>query len=203
MGRAHISLATTCLYLAGCSGDTPQPKGEVSAPEASSPWFVEVAEERGLTWEHSKGGEVRYWFPEIMGPGVGVLDYDRDGDMDLYLVQSGDLSEPQSENASNRLFANDGKGRFEDVTGAAQATERGYGMGCACADYDGDGWTDIYVTNVGENALLKNDGAGGTFTESAGAAGVDDDGWGTSCAFMDIDLDADRDLFVVNYLNWS
>ncbi len=203
MGRAHTSLAMTCLCLAGCSGDTPQPKGEAPAPSASPPWFVEVAEERGLTWQHSKGGEVRYWFPEIMGPGVGVLDYDRDGDMDLYLVQSGDLSKEESENASNRLFANDGQGRFEDVTSSAQATERGYGMGCACADYDGDGWTDIYVTNVGGNALLKNNGAGGTFTETAGAAGVDDDGWGTSCAFMDIDQDGDLDLFVVNYLNWS
>ena len=203
MGRAHISLATTCLCLAGCSGDNPQSTGADPSPAVSSPWFVEVAEERGLTWEHSKGEEVRYWFPEIMGPGIGVLDYDRDGDMDLYLVQSGDLSVEEGGNAGNRLFANDGQGDFVDVTDAAQATERGYGMGCACADYDGDGWTDIYVTNVGRNALLKNGGAGGTFSETAGDAGVNDDGWGTSAAFMDIDQDGDLDLFVVNYLNWS
>ena len=203
MRRANITLITTCLCLAGCSGDTPPPKVEEPVSPASPPWFVEVAEERGLIWEHSKGENVRYWFPEIMGPGVGVLDYDRDGDMDLYLVQSGDLGVEESENAGNRLFANDGQGGFKDVTQGSEASDRRFGMGCACADYDGDGWTDIYVTNVGRNALKKNNGESGTFTETARAAGVDHDGWGTSCAFMDIDRDGDLDLFVANYLNWS
>jgi len=203
MRRARIALTTTCLCLASCSGEAPEPSGGPAAPATDAPWFVEVAEERGLAWEHFKGEEVRYWFPEIMGPGVGVLDYDRDGDMDLYLVQSGDLSQAEGTNAGNRLFANDGEGSFEDVTDSTGATERGYGMGCACADYDGDGWTDIYVTNVGKNALLKNGGAGGKFSDTAGAAGVDDDSWGTSAAFLDIDKDGDLDLFVVNYLNWS
>ena len=203
MRSAHIALATTLSLLSGCSSDSQDSAGGPSAPAASPPWFVEVAEERGLTWVHSKGEEVRYWFPEVMGPGAGVLDYDRDGDMDLYLVQSGDLSKPEGENAGDRLFANDGAGNFADVTEATGATDRGYGMGCACGDYDGDGWTDIYVTNVGPNALLKNGGAGGQFSSVAAAAGVDDDRWGTSAAFMDIDNDGDLDLFVVNYLNWS
>ncbi|MCH2103888.1 MAG: CRTAC1 family protein [Planctomycetes bacterium] len=203
MRSAHIALATTLSLLSGCSSDSPDSAGGPSAPAASPPWFVEVAEERGLTWVHSKGDEVRYWFPEVMGPGAGVLDYDRDGDMDLYLVQSGDLSKPEGENAGDRLFANDGAGNFADVTEATGATDRGYGMGCACGDYDGDGWTDIYVTNVGPNALLKNGGAGAQFSSVAAAAGVDDDRWGTSAAFMDIDNDGDLDLFVVNYLNWS
>ena len=138
MRSAHIALATTLSLLSGCSSDSQDSAGGPSAPAASPPWFVEVAEERGLTWVHSKGEEVRYWFPEVMGPGAGVLDYDRDGDMDLYLVQSGDLSKPEGENAGDRLFANDGAGNFADVTEATGATDRGYGMGCACGDYDGD-----------------------------------------------------------------
>lgn len=192
------TLTLSSLFFVGCGGgdaeQTPSP-----APEAAAPWFVEEAMQRGLEWEHARGSETRYWFPEIMGPGLGVLDYDRDGDMDLYLVQSGDLKEPI---LGNRLFANDGAGVFSDVTEGSGATDLGYGMGCACADYDGDGWTDIYVTNVGQNSLLKNSGDG-RFKETASAAGVGDEGWGTSCAFLDYDRDGDLDLFITNYLNWS
>ena len=201
MGRLPLSLTVTGLCLAGC-GDGPAPSGGDPAPSPEAPWFREVAVDRGLVWEHIVGEEVRYWFPELMGPGIGVLDHDRDGDMDIYLVQSGDLAVERTANVGNRLFANDGRGRFSDVTNASGAGDQGYGMGCACADYDGDGWTDVYVTNAGPNALLRNRGDG-TFTETAAAVGVDHSGWGTSCAFLDMDKDGDLDLFVANYLNWS
>jgi len=201
MGRLSLSLGATCLCIAGCGdGAAPPVDDPPLVPEA--PWFREVAAERGLAWEHSEEEEVRYWFPEIMGPGIGVLDHDRDGDMDLYLVQSGDMRVERRANEGNRLFANDGRGHFSDVTAGSGTGDRGYGMGCACGDYNGDGWTDVYVTNMGANALLTNQGDG-TFTETAAAAGVDHTGWGTSCAFLDIDRDGDLDLFVANYLNWS
>ncbi len=192
------TLTLSSLFFVGCGGGDVE-QAPSPAPEATAPWFVEEALERGLEWEHSRGAETRYWFPEIMGPGLGVLDYDRDGDMDLYLVQSGDLKEP---GLGNRLFANDGAGVFRDVSEGSGSADLGYGMGCACADYDGDGWTDVYVTNVGQNSLLKNSGDG-SFKEMAGAAGVGDEGWGTSCAFLDYDRDGDLDLFITNYLNWS
>jgi len=195
---------TLSLVIAGC-GDEGAGLSETTSGEAQAAWFEEVAAERGLSFEHQKGGEVRYWFPEIMGPGVGVLDYDRDGDMDLYMVQSGDLkagSLAAGGGEANRLFVNDGSGNFMEAEMSSGAFDRGYGMGCACADYDGDGWTDIYVTNVGPNALLRNLGDG-NFTDTAETARVNDPNWGTSCAFLDIDRDGDLDLFVTNYLNWS
>jgi hypothetical protein len=201
MRSATVTTVISLLVIASCGGGGEESSAP-SAVDSSAPWFKEDAVARGLEWEHSKGAEVRYWFPEIMGPGLGVLDYDRDGDMDLYLVQSGDLNAGESPNLGNSLFSNDGTGKFSDVSASSEASGSGYGMGCACADYDGDGWTDIYVTNVGANALFRN-GADGTFSERAGAAGVDDDAWGTSCAFLDYDRDGDLDLFVTNYLNWS
>jgi hypothetical protein len=194
-------LIVASFCLAGC-GEESGPAAVETPEGGGEAWFREVAVERGLVWEHRKGDEVRYWFPEIMGPGIGVLDHDSDGDMDLYFVQSGDLSVERGANEGNRLFENDGAGQFSDVTEGSGADDRGYGMGCACADYDGDGWTDVYVTNVGANALLRNVGDG-SFAEVAAAAGVDHGGWGTSCAFLDIDRDGDLDLFVANYLNWS
>jgi len=201
MGRLPLPLTVMGLCLAGCGGEEPAPRVD-PLPPPEAPWFREVAVERGLAWKHRKGDEVRYWFPEFMGPGIGVLDHDRDGDMDLYLVQSGDLAADREHNIGNSLYANDGRGRFSDVTAGSGADDRGYGMGCACADYDGDGWTDVYVTNVGANALLRNRGDG-TYTETAAASGVDHPGWGTSSAFLDFDRDGDLDLFVANYLNWS
>jgi len=195
------TLSISCLTLVGCGGgEAEEPVSPAS--DSAAPWFVEDAVTRGLVWEHSRGTEIRFLFPELVGSGIGVLDYDRDGDMDLYLVQSGDLRLERASNLSNSLFANDGSGMFSDVSAGSGASDGGFGMGCACADYDGDGWTDIYVTNVGPNALLKNK-SDGTFEELASTLGVDDDSWGTSCAFLDYDRDGDLDLFVANYLNWS
>jgi len=166
---------------------------------APEPWFRECALERGLAWEHEATRGRRYWFPEIMGGGVGLLDYDGDGALDVYLVQSGDLALPDS--GHNRLFRNQGAGHFEDVTARAGGDDPGYGMGCACGDADQDGDTDVYVTNVGANALLRNDD--GVLVAATAEAGVGDAHWGTSAAWVDHDADGDLDLFVVNYLRWS
>ena len=182
------------LLLSSCAPAEP--------PEASEPevWFREVARERGLDFEHVRGGEERFWFPEIMGAGLALLDYDGDGRLDTYLVQSGDLAGPRTEHA-NKLFRNVG-GTFEDVTEEAGVGDRGYGMGCAVGDLDSDGHADLYVTNVGPNALFRNRG-NGSFAEIGRLSGTDHPGWGTSTTFLDHDADGDLDLFVVNYLRWS
>lgn len=138
--------------------------------------------------------------PEIMGGGAALADVDSDGDLDLYLVQSGRVAGPPSGNSANRLYLNRGDGRFDAAPDAAG--DRGYGMGAAVGDYDNDGDVDLYVTNYGPNALLRNDGHG-RFEDVTALAGVGDDGWGTAAAFLDLDLDGHLDLFVVNYLNWS
>ena len=176
--------------------------GRVTTQQATTVWFEEVAEQSGLTFRHVRTPVVRYWLPEIMSGGAGLFDYDNDGDMDLYLVQAGDLDPTAADKPGNRLYRNRGDGTFDDVTAAAGVADTGYGDGCACGDYDGDGDVDLYVTNVGPNVLYRNNGDG-TFTDVTAAAGVGDPGWGCSAAFFDYDADGDLDLMVVNYVIWS
>ena len=139
-----------------------------------------------------------------MGAGGCALDYDGDGNQDVYLVQSGALPGAGTDdpNASNRLFRNRGDGTFEDLTEGSGTGDRGYGQGAAAADYDNDGDTDLYVLNVGPNVLLRNDGDG-TFTDVSREAGVANPLWGSSAAFLDADGDGDLDLYVVNYVAFT
>lgn len=181
-------------------------------------WFQESATELGVNWVHQTGAPEgrglewrdesnqpvgRYWFPEIMGGGVGLIDYDNDGDLDLYLVQSG-MIQPEGDDVppGNALFRNDG-GTFVDVSKAAGAGDTGYGMGIACGDYDQDGDVDIYVTNVGGNVLLSNDGRGKFKDATKRLKAQGTHLWGTSAAFLDANMDGMLDLFVVNNLNWE
>ncbi|NNF16001.1 MAG: CRTAC1 family protein, partial [Gammaproteobacteria bacterium] len=137
------------------------------------------------------------------GSGAALLDFDADGDLDIYLVQSGKLG--ASSTHTDRLFRNQlhprGTLAFVDVTDEAGLNSDGYGMGAAAADFDNDGDVDLYVTNFGPNRLLRNDG--GTFTDITNQSGTGDDGWGTSAAFVDYDHDGLLDLFVANYSNYA
>ena len=184
--------APALLVAAGCTSDDP----------AGTAWFSEEAKVRGLDFTHESGFSSQPLLPEIVGGGVALADVDGDDDLDIYLVQSGwSLAQgPSDEAPADRLYLNRGDGRFDEARNAGG--HRGYGMGVAVGDYDNDGDVDLYVTNVGANALLRNDGRG-RFEDVAAAAGVDDPGWGTAAAFLDLDADDDLDLFVVNYMNWS
>ena len=196
---AGIALVT----CAGC--EAPRDEATGPGPDESPtgpPWFEEAARERGLRFEHRSGHAERHIFPEIIGGGAALFDMDGDGDLDAYLVQSGNLIDPGPQAGVNRLFENDGAGRFRDVTEGSGADDDGYGMGVAAGDYDDDGDVDLYVTNYGPNVLLRNEG-GGRFSDITAAAGVGHPGWGTSAAFVDHDADGDLDLFFTNYVNWS
>ena len=188
--RAWIQapLGLGLLGLGGCGRDEP------------APWFEEVALERGLDWVHVSARTQRYHFPEIMGGGVGLLDYDADGALDVYLVQSGDLLEP-GPLCADRLFRNQGGARFADATASAGLADQGYGMGCAIGDADQDGDPDVYVTNVGPNELYRLER--GTLRPSGAEAGVADAGWSTSALWFDREADGDLDLFVANYVRWT
>ena len=181
------------------------------------PIFREVAQEVGLDFHHFIGATGEYFFPEITGSGVGLFDYDGDGDLDVYFLQGTMLDKtkqmsqslfpfPGQEPACNRLFRNElnekGELRFSDVTGEAGAGHEGYGMGIAVGDYDNDGHLDFYVTNYGPNVLYRNDGDG-TFTDVTREAGVDDSRFSASSAFLDYDSDGDLDLYVANYLSFT
>jgi hypothetical protein len=135
-----------------------------------------------------------------MAGGAALFDMDGDGFLDAYLIQSGSVRQPIS--SGNRLFRNRGDGTFEDVTEGSGADARGYGMGVAAGDYDGDGRVDLYVTQLDRNVLLHNEG-GGRFQDVTARAGVADGGWSTSSAFLDYDGDGRLDLVVLHYVNWS
>jgi len=209
---AYCWLAAAMLLLAGCEADdATQP-----APAARAP-FEEVAAATGLVFQHFNGASGAYYQPEVFGPGVAVLDYDNDGDLDVYLPQAG-MPDPGQSTAQalfplpagqppgDRLFRNElvpgGTLRFTDVTAAAGISHAGYAQGVASGDYDNDGYPDLYVTAFGGNVLYHNTGDG-RFTDVTAAAGVDDPRWSTSAAFLDYDRDGDLDLFVANYVRFT
>jgi len=179
--------------------------------------FREVSAETGLKFHHFTGATGEYFMPEIMGSGCALLDYDNDGDLDVYLMQGTLLDEkkklsdasfppPTGWKPGNRLFRNElipsGKLRFTDVTEAAGVGHIGFGMGAAVGDIDNDGDVDLYVTNAGPNVLYRNNG-NGSFTAVTREAGVDDPRWSTSAAFLDYDRDGDLDLYVCNYVDFT
>ena len=187
--------------LASCSETPGRTAGEPDA--AGAPWFDECASARGIDFVHQSGHETgRYLLPESVCGGGALFDMDGDGDLDVYLVQSGPVVADTEARPPNRLYRNLGGGWFEDATDGSGAGDRGYGMGVACGDYDGDGLVDLYITNLGPNVLLHNEGDG-RFTDATARAGVGDPGFGSSAAFMDYDGDGDLDLFACNYVDWS
>jgi len=175
---------------------------------AAEPLFVESAASTGLVFTHVNGATGQYYLPEMMGAGVALFDYDNDGDLDVFLVQSGAIN--GSSPPGCRLFRNDltvsadGRRtlRFTDVTSQAGIAVRGYGMGVAVGDYDNDGYLDLFVTGFGATTLLHNNG-NGTFTDSTMQAGVASEGWTTSAAFVDFDRDGNLDLFVARYVDFT
>lgn len=169
------------------------------------PAFVDVTEASGLWFQHNNGMAGQFHFHEIMGSGVGLIDYDGDGDLDVYLVQSAETRPGEGD----RLFRNDGGTvdggpglRFTDVTVAAGLRPTGYGMGVTVADFDNDGHEDLYVTQRGPNLLWRNKGDG-TFEDVADAFGVQDRRWSVPAVFFDFDRDGWLDLFVGNYLDYQ
>jgi enediyne biosynthesis protein E4 len=180
---------------------------------AAGALFVESAVETGLAFTHVNGAMGHYYLAEEMGAGVALFDFDNDGDLDVLFVQGrrlGDSGGPGSDSTALRLFRNDlmvgpdgGRTlRFTDVTERAGLHLRGYGLGVAVADYDNDGWQDVYVTAFGTNALYRNMGDG-TFADVTAIAGVDDGRWNTSAAFVDFDRDGHLDLYVAGYVDFT
>jgi hypothetical protein len=173
--------------------------------------FVDIADDRGVTFVHAGSPTSEKYLLETMGGGVGVVDYDNDGRLDLFFVNGAALSDPMPRGAvpdksdrryHNRLYRQTAEGRFEDATARAGVSGTGYGMGVAVGDYDNDGDADLYVTAYGGNTLYRNNGDG-TFADVTAEAGVGGSGWSASAAFVDADHDGRLDLFVTRYLDWS
>jgi len=212
---AVVAVAGLALYWLRHppAADKPVETAQVEAPSPPqappdrppSVVFTDITQSAGIGFVHVSGAYGERLMPETIGSGAAFIDYDRDGDQDLLLINAtywkgheGDGPTP-----TQALYANDGQGHFSDVTRAAGLDLTFYGMGVAVGDYDGDGWVDLYLTGLNANHLLRN--LGGRFedvTTEAGVAG-DPDTWSTSAAFLDYDRDGDLDLFVVNYVRWS
>ena len=176
---------------------------QTPAPPArrAGPAFTNVASSAGLDFRHLNGASADRHLPEIMSGGGLFFDFDNDGWADIFLVDGGSLVDPATAGrARHRLYRNRGDGTYEDMTARSGITHTQYGMGACAADYDNDGFIDLYVTNVGPNALYHNNG-GRSFTEVTRAAGVGSRSFGASCAFADFDRDGYVDLFVTNYVD--
>jgi hypothetical protein len=172
------------------------------APPEAPPRFTNTAPADGLDFRHINGGTPDRHLLEIMGSGGLFFDYNDDGWVDMFLVDGGSLVDPKVDaTARDRLYRNRGNGTLEEVSASSGFTHAAYGMGACAADYDNDGWTDVYVTTVGPNRLYHNDG-GKRFSDVTAKAGVAGGPvFSTSCAFVDIERDGDVDLFVVNYVD--
>lgn len=171
---------------------------------AAAPSFRNVAARLGVNFSfHTDAVPDRYFLPEIMGGGVGCLDYDRDGWIDLYFPNGSRLipgQAPTKPSPRNAFYRNRGGLRFDQVAEQAALDHPGYGQGCAVADYDADGFPDLYLTNYGENVLYHNNGDG-TFSPVDSDVLGGSHRWSTSAAFVDVNLDGWVDLYVANYLN--
>jgi hypothetical protein len=164
--------------------------------------FVDATAQSGLDFVHFNGMSGELYFPEMMGQGGALFDYDNDGDLDAWLVQGAQLgSGKPPEKPGGRLYRNDSL-QFVDVTEESGLDARDYGMGVATGDIDNDGWVDLYLTNYGVNRMYRNNGDG-TFADVTRRTGTGDPRWSVSASFFDMDRDGWLDLYVANYVDWS
>jgi len=195
------------LRLLGVAGLSSfgRPSSFITPAAAAGPLFEEIPPSvSGIGWKHDNAMSVSRYLPETMGPGVAFFDYDNDGWMDVFLVNSGssDFYTPAAP-PKNALYKNNRNGTFTDVTEAAGvAGGREFGMGCAIADYDNDGYQDILVTAYGRCTLYHNNG-NGTFTDVTATAGLAAPGWTTSAVWFDYDNDGKLDLFLCSFVQFS
>ncbi len=196
-------LAIGLLSAGAVGAQQPYPP---TAEHTGPAWFVDEALKAGITVRNVNGGvESKHYIIESTGSGVAILDYDRDGWQDIFLVNGTTLpGVAAGEAATSHLFHNNHDGTFTDVTEKAGLRSAGWGQGVCVGDYDNDGFDDLYVTGYGKNRLFHNEG-NGAFREIAERAGVAGTGkeWGTGCAFVDYDRDGKLDIAVANYVHFD
>lgn len=166
--------------------------------------FKDVTSESGVRFRHTDGSSGRHYLVESFSAGLALLDYDQDGDLDVYFPSGSPLpGASDNDKAGNALYRNDGNWRFTDATHHAGVGKPGFGLGVCAADYDNDGFVDLYVSNFGPNVLYHNNGDG-TFSDATDFAGVAIGSHvGAGVSFVDVDRDGAVDLYVANYLEYS
>ena len=197
----YFAVAISLFLLVAC--DLGDPPARTSPPQAA-PVFTEIASELEIEFRNDRPATRDHFMAEAIGPGGAILDYDNDGDLDIYLVNGFRDADGHLETAAgaNRLFRQETPSRFVDVTAAAGVGQTGYGMGAAVGDMDNDGLVDLYVANYGPDCLYHNEN-GHTFTDVTDRAGIAAPGWGVSAGFFDYDNDGFLDLFVTRYVDYD
>jgi hypothetical protein len=198
-------------YLAGSAAAAsvppffraPFPSDAQDKPGSNFPFSEISASTSGISFVHTSGKSPQKFLPESTGPGCAFLDFDNDGWMDIYLVNSGpcDFWTPPAP-LRNALYRNNRDGTFTDVTVKAGVSGGGYGMGAAVGDYNADGFPDLYVTQYGRSILYHNNGDG-TFSDVTEKAGVAAPGWASSAVWFDYDNDGRLDLFVCRFVDFT
>jgi hypothetical protein len=174
-----------------------------SADKPSPIRFATVTKETGIDFTYYGGPSPEHYMTEQNGGGVGLLDFDGDGQLDIFLPNGSHFARPAEQaGAAHQMYLATGQLTYTEVSAAAGLDEFGFGMGCAAGDYDNDGFVDLFMARYGTNRLWHNNGDG-TFTETSASSGLTDQRWGTSAAFADLDGDGNLDLYVVNYVEWK
>ena len=220
--RSAVLLALSSALIVGVvacgGGSAPPPATDTSAAPSSAQgaalpteWFTESAQAAGIDFTHVNGATGKFYYPEILPPGVALFDFDNDGDLDVYLVQGHPLGSPNTNPAlRGRLYRNDLEVRpdgtrslhFTDVTEQSGINAVGFGFGVATGDVDNDGFVDLYLTSFGGCQLYRNNG-NGTFTDITASSGTaNQPGFAVSAAFLDYDRDGLLDLYVSNNINY-
>jgi len=194
----NLIIFTICVFcfFSACSD------GENISPEQS--YFKDISDEVNLHFTHEPAIDYSYYMPESFGSGGAFLDYDNDGDLDIYLLNGAVHSKNNADKGiiKNQLFRQEADGHFTNVTEISGLGDPGYGMGVAVGDIDNDGDTDVYISNDGPDVLYLNNG-NGTFTDITKNAGIDNPDWGMCTTFLDYNLDNYLDIFVANYVDYD
>jgi hypothetical protein len=187
-----FSASCLILYSQACSTHVPNQN------------LTEITDTANFDFVHDPAPDGKYYMPESIGSGGAFLDYDNDGDLDIYLLNGSyhDHLEMNRPPLRNRLFRQESNRTFNEVTDASGLGDKGYGMGVAIGDIDNDGYVDVYISNDGPDALYHNNGDG-TFSEITPKSGIANPDWGVSVTFLDYNLDNYLDIFVTNYVNFD
>src|SRR5678815_657947 len=182
--KSSLTLLRTALLAAALLGGT---AGMFALQQTPHVQFSNIAASAGIQFRHENGATTERYLPETMSAGALFFDYDNDGWLDIFLVNGGSFGDTtKAARAQHRLYRNTAGGTYRDVTASSGIEVSGFGMGACSADYDNDGWADLYVTSVGGNKLYHNTGKNG-FTDVTPRAGVAGGMWSSSCAFADVD----------------